>query len=470
MDFKGKKVTVVGLGREGVALTRFLSQAGALVTVSDAKPASDLAGSLNQIQGLPVRLSLGGNRVEDTVAAEVVFVSPGVPLNLPALEAARVARIPFSSLTQLFFQLCPAPVVGITGTSGKTTTTALVGEMFRCAGRPVVVGGNIGRPLLDELGHLTAENWVVLELSSFQLELAEASPHVAVITNVTPNHLDMHASLQEYIAAKANILNYQRAEDIAVINYDNPVTRGLSSQCQGEVLLFSSQGPVEAGTFIQDGWVVFRRQGREEALLPVSSILLLGAHNRENVLAACAAAGACYLPSQAMAEAVSAFTGVEHRLERVAEVEGVEFYNDSIATTPERAMAGIRAFERPVVLIAGGRDKHLPLEAFSAAVVERCQGVVLYGEAALRLGGAIERQAVAAKGRFPLLYADSFAQAVEEAFRLALRGGVVLLSPACSSFDMFPDFEARGRKFKGLVMELQTRVQASRDVMMKRKA
>ncbi len=452
MELKGKKATVVGLGREGVALVRFLAARGAQITVSDMKTAEQLKGSLAQIEGLPVHLSLGGNRIEDTEEADIVYVSPGVPLDLPPLVAAQQRGIPISSSTVLFFQLCPAPIVGITGSSGKTTTTTLVGNIFQEAGRDVFVGGNIGLPLLDKLPEITEHSWVVLELSSFQLILMEQSPHAATITNITPNHLDMHPSMEHYIWAKTNILRYQTAQDFAVLNYDDPLMRSIAADCLSQVVFFSQTRELEpAGVFLRGGQVVIRHQGREETFLSTKDIELLGRHNIDNVLTACALATVCGIEAKPIARAVASFKGVEHRLELVMHINGVAYYNDSIATTPDRTIAGLRSFSQPVILLAGGRDKHLPMETLSEVVAERCKSVVLYGEAARSFEEALSAQ----PGHPEVLRSPSFAEAVNTAHRLAVAGDVVLLSPACTSFDLFTDFEERGSEFKRLVASLE---------------
>ncbi|MFH1486430.1 MAG: UDP-N-acetylmuramoyl-L-alanine--D-glutamate ligase [Chloroflexota bacterium] len=458
MELKGKRATVIGLGREGVALVRYLTAQGARVTVSDAKPAAKLEGSLRQIEGLPVRLSLGGNRVEDAVDADVIFISPGVPLSITCISAARGEGVPQSSLTKLFLELCPAPIVGITGSSGKTTTTSLVGEMFAAEGRHVFVGGNIGLPLLERLGEMTSMSWVVLELSSFQLEIMDKSPHVAAVTNITPNHLDVHPSMEHYIEAKRNILRFQGKNDFAILNHDDRATRKLAEDCLANVVFFSrTQLPKGDASFVRDGQIWIRHGQSQMCVCHIGEVKLLGQHNLENVLAACAIAGACKLEPEAVRAVVTTFRGVEHRLEAVAQIDGVYYYNDSIATTPERTVAGLRAFRQPVVLLAGGRDKHLPLEPLAEAVWETCQGVILFGEAASLLEEAIMRWPHNPDKSIVVRRSSSFVEAVAMAKRMANAGDVVLLSPACTSFDLFQDFEERGREFKRIVHELERR-------------
>jgi UDP-N-acetylmuramoylalanine--D-glutamate ligase len=456
-DFRGKKVTVVGLGIEGVDLVRYLAAQGAQVTASDARPADQLAHRLKELNGVPVRFSLGQNAVADTVSADVVFVSQGVPLDIPALRAAQDKGIPFSSMMRLFLELCPGPVVGITGSSGKTTVTGLVGDMFAAASRPHAVGGNIGVGLLALLDRLTPETWVVAEVSHTQLELADRSPHVACILNVTPNHLDRYA-WPDYVALKRKILAYQSAADRAVLNYEDEVTLKMAGDAAGEVLFFALEvEPPGDGAFLRDGVVVCRRGGHETAVLAASEVPLRGRHNLSNVLAAVAVGTACGLPPSAMASAVRAFRPAPHRLELVASVGGVDYYNDSIATTPERTLAGLRSFEEPVVLLLGGREKHLPLEEMAAEACRRCRAVVVFGEAAPVMEEALRTAAddLTPEERPQILRAPALAEAVSAASGAARPGDVVLLSPACTSFDAFENFERRGEEFRRLVLALR---------------
>ena len=311
LDFKGKQVTVVGLGIEGMDLVRFLHAHGARITVSDAKPAEKLRPRLEQIADIPARLSLGANDPQDLLATDAVFLSQSVPLDLPGLADAHQRGIPISSMFKLFVELCPGPVAGITGSNGKTTTTALVGEMFRCDGRPHFVGGNIGVALLSHLATLTPDTWVVLEVSHTQLQLLpQRSPNVACLLNITPNHLDRF-SWDEYRRLKADILRYQKSDDYAVLGYDDTEARALAERAPGEVLYFSLAPDIPGdGAFLRDGWVVFGRRGREERLFPIESLRLPGRHNWSNAVAAAAVAGVCGLSPQAIARAAAEFQGL----------------------------------------------------------------------------------------------------------------------------------------------------------------
>ena len=436
-NLAGKRATVVGLAREGLDLAQFLSGVGAHVLVVDRKPAAELADAMRRIEGLPVQFALGGDYPEVAERTDVVFASPGVPPENPLLVAARERGVRVTSLVELFFELCPAPIVGVTGSAGKTTTTSLLGEMFMAAGREVLVGGNIGRPLLGELGRIRPSSWVVMELSSFQLEPLHVSPHVALVTNVTPNHLDRHPSMEAYWEAKGQILAHQSPSDWAVLNADDEWSRRYRPI--GKMMQFSLGGPVEGAYLEGDRLVLLGR-----TLLEAREVPLRGRHNLANVLAACVTGHAAGLDSAAMVAAVRAFRGVSHRLEVVAERGGVQFVNDSIATAPERSIAALRAFDEPVVLIAGGRDKHLPMDDWAQLIVRRCRHVVLLGEMSDLVREAIQR---ADPSFTKVNSAGSMADAVRQAADAAQPGDVVLLSPGGTSYDMYADFEARGRDF-----------------------
>lgn len=455
-DFRNMKVTVVGLGIEGVDLARFLVGRGASVTVSDARSAGSLAHRLTELDGLPVRFSLGRNDPTDTISADLVFVSQGVPLDLLAVTVAQERGVPISSMMRLFLELCPGPVVGITGSSGKTTTTSLVGAIMQAAEKPHVVGGNIGVGLLSLLEQVTPQTWVVLEMSHTQLELAGKSPHVACVTNVTPNHLDRY-SWEDYVALKENLLRFQSQDDFAVLNYDNDVTRSMAEKTAAKVAYFSMNSHFPGdGAALREGNVVWRREEREEPVIPVAEIPLRGRHNVANVLAATAVASGCGIAATDIAKGVREFEAVPHRLEFVATVDEADYYNDSIATTPERTLAGMRSFDEPLVLLLGGRGKHLPLEEMSQEVCRRCRAVVFFGEAREELEAAARTAGDdAALGKTPLFQSvETLAEAVEAARAAAEPGDVVLLSPACTSFDAYENFEERGAHFQRLVLAL----------------
>jgi len=452
-DFRGKRVTVVGLGIEGVDLARYLVGKGALVTVSDSRPAERLTPRLQDLDGLPVSLSLGRNDPADTITADHVFVSQGVPLDIPALSAARDRGVPLDSMMRLFLDLCPGPVVGITGSSGKTTVTSLVGAIFAAAGKEHVVGGNIGVGLLSLLDDIGPETWVVLEISHTQLELTAKSPHVACVLNVTPNHLDRY-SWESYVDLKRNVLRYQTKDDVAVLGYDNEVSRSLAAGAAGKIVFFSDGADLPGpAALLRDDMIIWRDAVKDTPVLSVDDIPLRGRHNVANVLAATAVASACGIAADAIATAVRGFKAVPHRLEFVAAVDGVAYYNDSIATTPERTLAGVRSFREPLVLLLGGREKHLPLDDMFREVCGRCRALVFFGEARETLVAAAKAacDAFDQNKRPDLHVVDTLDDAVPAARAAARPGDVVLLSPACTSFDAYDNFEERGEHFRRLV-------------------
>jgi UDP-N-acetylmuramoylalanine--D-glutamate ligase len=481
-SFRGRQVTLIGLGRRThVALARFLVAEGAQVRVSERKTAEALALELGLVADLPLDLRLGGHQEADVAGADVVFVTPDAPRSLPILEAARRNDIPISSEIELVFARCRAPIVGITGSAGKTTTTTLVGKMLQATGRSVRVGGNIGVPLVEEIDRVQPDELVVLELSSFQLEALQQSAHVGAILNVTPNHLDRHPTFEHYRDSKFNLVQYQRPGDVAVLGSDDPVAASLAERCRGQIRWFSGRSPVSIGAFRHGDELIVRDQAGETAFARTNELLLPGAHNILNVLAAAAVARAVDASPEAIRSVTTTFPGVEHRLELVRDVAGVGYYNDSIATSPERAAAALRAFDRPVVLIAGGRSKHLPWDELTDLILDRARAVVTLGEMAEEIEAAIAA-AVARRGaaghRFealaqassnasatastssvagsvPVVRASSLADAVTRARELARPGDAVLLSPAGTSFDAFRDFEDRGQQFKAIVTELR---------------
>lgn len=459
LDFAGKRVTVVGLGIEGVDFVRYLARRGAIVTVSDSKTPDKLADRIKDIDPLGVNLSLGVNDPRALTDADAVFVSQSVPLSLPALEAARAHGVPLHSTVQLFLELAPGPVIGITGSSGKSTTTALVTEMLRMDEQPVFIGGNIGIGLLDHIEELRPYTWSVLEISHTQLQLGDRSPHVAAVLNITPNHLDQF-SWDDYKRLKANIVRHQTTDDIAVLGYDDPEARALGAEVKGRLLWFSMGESIEGeGVFVKDGWAVGRYEGLEQPLFSLDWVSLRGRHNLENAIAAAAIALACGVTPEAVTCAVESFRGVPHRLELTGEIDGAKYYNDSIATTPERTLAGLRSFTEPVVLLLGGRDKHLPLEELAREALGRCRGIVLFGEAAGILEEALGREDNPRKT--PITRVAGLEQAVTEARTLAQVGDVVLLAPACNSYDAYDNFERRGEHFRSLVRRMSGEVPPS---------
>lgn len=458
--WQGKGVLVVGAARQGVAMARFLARRGAHVRLNDHKPLEALAPARQALEGLPVEWVTGGHPLEALEGMEAVFVSGGVPLNLPLIREAFRRGIPVHSDAHLFLEHAACPVVGITGSSGKTTTTTLLGRMARHAEgrlyRKVWVLGNIGPPLMDYVDDLHPDDLAVVELSSFQLEPARVSPEVAVVLNITPNHLDRHGTMEAYIAAKANILAHQRREDWAVLGREDPAAWSLRHLGMGNKAAFGLY-PVEEplpAVYVMNRRFVFRdAQGKVMPLFGMDAVQLRGAHNLQNVAAASLAGLLVGLSPEDLLMGVEGFTGVPHRLEVVLEKDGITWVNDSIATTPARAMAGIRAFAgRPIVLLAGGKDKNLPWEDWAAVVREHVDVLVVFGPAREKIFPALEK----VPGPRPRVVVEvsGLRAAVEAAARYARPGSVVLLSPGATSFDEFPNFEVRGERFREWVREI----------------
>jgi UDP-N-acetylmuramoylalanine--D-glutamate ligase len=427
----------------------------ATVVISDLRPANELVDALAHLADLPVTTVLGGHPFSLLQGIDLLCLSGGVPVDAPIVSEALSRGIPITNDSEIFFRQCPAPIIGITGSAGKTTTTALVGDMcnanLQASGRRVWVGGNIGRSMLPDLADIRRDDLVVMELSSFQLEIMSHSPHVAALLNLTPNHLDRHKTMERYSAAKARILQFQAETGIALLGRDDPGAWSMRDRVRGQLRLFSARTPVERGAFVQRDVIYLRNDDGQSEVCPVDDVRLRGAHNVLNVLAAVALADAAGVPVSAMAEVARSFAGVEHRLELVRDVDGVQWYDDSIATAPERLMAALRAFDEPIVLLAGGRDKDLPWSEAASLIAERVRDVVLFGEAAGLIHDHLDRSRLRT-----VVQVDGLEAAVEAAARLARPGDVVLLSPGGTSFDAYQDFAQRGDHFRALVQGLRS--------------
>lgn len=454
-ELKGKKVAVLGLGlRSGVPLIRFLHQLGCQIVACDLKEKEQLADVLSQLEGIPLELCLGADYLAGLTDCQVLFRTPFMRPDLPELKQAVARGAILSSEIELVFALADAPITGITGSDGKTTTTTLISEMLRADGRQVFLGGNIGNSLIEDVLQIPPGAEIVLELSSFQLMTLAASPHVAVITNLSPNHLDYHTSFAEYVNVKTNVLHQQDSKDIAVLNWDNALTQDLGEQTKGRLLYFSRQIEVEAGAFIRAGQIVLRVVECDEIVCRTDQLKLLGDHNVENMMAAAAAARASGVKLAAIKQVATTFKGVPHRLELVRELHGVRYYNDSIASSPSRTAAGLQALPYPVILIAGGYDKKIPFEPLAEAVVGKVDALALIGQTAPAITKAVENELAKQALTLPLQQFASLQEALHWSQQQARPGSAVVLSPACASFDMFKDFEERGEFFKELVMTL----------------
>lgn len=450
-----KQLVILGLARQGKALARFAVGVGARVIISDMHPAGTLQATLADLADLPLTFVLGDHPLSLLDGTDILALSGGVPADAPIVLAARERGIALTNDEQEFICRCPAPVVGITGSAGKTTTTALAGFMGQCSGRTTWVGGNIGRPLLPNLPNITANDLVVAELSSFQLEIWQQSPPIAAILNITPNHLDRHKTMAVYAAAKANIIRFQTADGVAVLCADDEGAMGVRAVAPGRVRLFSLTDEVDDGAFVRDGRLWLRDGQREHLVCGLEQVLLPGRHNLYNVLAAMLLADSAGVPVAAMAQAIATFKGVEHRLEWVATINGVRYINDSIATAPERALAAVDAFSQPLILLAGGKDKDLVWGEWARRVSGRVKAVVLFGALAPLLHHHLSQTAHPPA----LIRVDSLPEAVAAAAGVATAGDVVLLSPGGTSFDAFADFAERGRLFRQLVRGRQKAVE-----------
>jgi len=442
---QGRHALILGYGRSGRAAASFIAGRGGSIRVVDRADTPELRADLDRA-GIAARL--GGYDAQDLNGQDLLVVSPGVAWDEPLVESARRRGIEVTSEIDLFFRACPSHIAGITGTNGKTTTTALTTEVFRAGGLRVMRGGNIGEPVLDRIDQLGADDWVVLELSSFQLEsIATPRLNIGVVLNVTPDHLDRHKSFAHYVEIKARAVAFMQPEDHAVLNIDDPACAGMRTKARGQVLAFSLRQPVDRGVTLAEGWITIAHAAVKRQVLPAAEVPLPGEHNLSNVMAAVAAGDAAGIDAEEIAAAVRRFKAVEHRLEPVATFNGVRWYNDSKATNPDSTYKALAAFSEPIVLIAGGRNKGIEIEPLARAIAGRVSALVTIGET----GEELARRARDA-GLRKVERAADLADAVRRAAALAAPGSVVLLSPAFTSYDMFRDYEDRGRRFKATVL------------------
>ena len=451
-SLKGQSIAVIGMGTSNTPLIRMLLRSGLKVTVCDRSPRERVEEQAAELESLGAKLQLGEDYLNKLHRFDLIFRTPGLSPNTPELRQAVERGSQLTSEMELFFRLCPCPIIGVTGSDGKSTTTTLIGEFLKEAGFHVFVGGNIGRPLLPDVASMTAEDMAVVELSSFQLMTMDQSPQVAVFTNLSPNHLDYHHTMEEYTAAKVNIFKHQGPEDRAVFNYDNDVTRALSAQAPGQVMLFSRRQRLEEGVYLRDNTIWLTNEMGSREVLPLELIRLPGAHNIENYMAAIAAVDGL-VPDKCVRAVAGRFTGVEHRIELVRELDGVRWYNDSIGTSPTRTMACLDSFPQKLILLAGGYDKGVPFTQLGVEITRKVKLLVLTGATAPAIRRAVE-EAPDYSGQPPIVETENLAAAVAAARQAAQPGDVVVLSPACAAFDQFKNFAERGRVFKDLVNAL----------------
>jgi len=448
MEFIGKKVLIIGMAKSGIASAEKIQELGADITLIDRTDSMDLRKKADDLEKKGIRTRLGPHSVSDLNGKDLLIVSPGVPSGNNLIVEAKKKKIPIWSEIELAYQMIKAPIVGITGTNGKTTTTMLVGEIFDCAGRKNIVAGNIGPPLVS-FSDAEADSILIVELSSFQLDnIVDFHPKVSVLLNITEDHLDWHPDFMDYIRAKSRLFLNQVKEDFAVLNFDDPLVRKLASSVKARLVPFSKQNIKEEGVYVDNGKIIANIDKKQE-ICNLDELNIMGEHNLENTMAAVAVAVVSGIPSEKIREAIRKFKGVAHRIEFVTTVNGVDYYNDSKATNPDAAVRALRSFNVPVVLMAGGRNKGNSFRNLASEIEKRAKAVVVFGEAADEIYSYIKNVGLA------VTKAKTVEEGVKKAYDLACSGDVVLFSPACASFDQFSSYSERGHTFKDAVMDVE---------------
>jgi UDP-N-acetylmuramoylalanine--D-glutamate ligase len=451
-QIKGKKIAMCGIGVSNTPLIMDFLKKGAKVYACDRRSREMLGDIANTLENAGAVLRLGDDYLNN-LEVDIIFRTPGMNFNLPELESARKKGIAVTSEMEVFFDLCPATIFAVTGSDGKTTTTTLIAKMLEAEGKRVFVGGNIGKPLLPEIENITKDDFVVVELSSFQLISMRKSPDIAVVTNVAPNHLDVHKDMDEYVEAKKNVILHQNAFSRTVLNADNEITKSFKPFVRGQSLSFSMETPLKNGAWLDENGVIHMSyRGIDAPIMSRQEIAILGDHNVENYLTAITAVWG-YVGADSIRKVAREFKGVEHRIEFVKEVNGVKYYNDSIASSPTRTIACLKAFEQKIWVIAGGYDKHIPYEPMVPYVLQKVEKLLLCGATAEKIKKAVLSDKNY-NGTPEILEFSDIAEAVAYAHQNAKSGDVVALSPASASFDKFPNFVARGNYFKELVNKL----------------
>ncbi len=448
-SIRNKHVAVIGIGVSNTPLLDMLLAEGIRVTACDKRTREQMGQQAEELERRGCTLHLGEDYLKG-LDADVIFRTPGLRPDVPEIAACVAHGADLTSEMEVFFHVCPCPIIAVTGSDGKTTTTTIIAELLKSAGKRVWVGGNIGHPLLCEADGMLQTDYAVLELSSFQLMTMTRSPHIAVVTNLAPNHLDMHRDMAEYVAAKENIFRHQSRGDIAIFNGDNAITAEQSARAPGRARTFSRRGEATDGVFLRGEDIVCRSGGQERVIMTTGDIKIPGDHNVENYMAAIAAVDGL-VPDEVIRSFARSFGGVEHRIELVRTYRGVRYYNDSIASSPSRTIAGLRSFKEKVILIAGGYDKHIPFDVLGPEVVAHVKLLVLCGATADKIRASVENAPGYAPGKPEILDVTPFTAAVETARDRAQPGDVVTLSPACAAFDQFKNFAERGRFFKSIV-------------------
>ncbi len=457
-QIRNKKVAAVGLGISNRPLFKYLADLGVEITGFDSAPYEKLKSFIKEFEKYEnVSFHTGPEYLENLKGYEIIFKTPAIRPDIkPFIDEIRRGAL-ITSEMEVFMKMCPAKMVAVTGSDGKTTTTTVIGKMLEKQGFKVWVGGNIGTPLFDKLDLIKSKDMVVLELGSFQLQtIRDKSPDIAVITNISPNHLDFHKAIDEYIWSKQNIYRYQKPDDVLVLNLDNKTTKNFANDADAHIIWFSRRAVPKKGVFLQNGIIKYSDEDGISDLFPASEIAVRGIHNVENFMAAIAAVYE-YVDVQSMIDVARTFKGVEHRIEPVMKVKGVWYYNDSIGSSPTRTKASLHAFEGRLILITGGYDKKISYDMMGPLIIEKVKGLILLGETAPKIKKAFEaaKKKTGKGGDVPVKEVASIEEAVEVASKMAAQGDVVILSPASASYDMFPNFEIRGRVFKEAVKKLK---------------
>ncbi len=451
---RGKRVAIIGLGVSNIPLLDYLHNLNCNVSVFDKRDKEKLdTNAIQKIENYNFELYTGTDALQNLNGFNVIFRSPSCRPDTPEVASEVERGAILTSEIEMLMQTCPGTIIGITGSDGKTTTTNLIYSILKEKGYNCYLGGNIGIPLFTKVKEMTPDDMIVLELSSFQLMDMQISPHIAVVTNISPNHLDIHKSYEEYIDAKKNIFKYQTKKDILVINYDNDITKNFKEEANGKVIYFSRKEKLDDGIICNDGIVKSCENKLRRHILNTKDILLRGVHNHENICAAIAATSTLVEP-EIQIEAIKKFKGVEHRLEFIKEIEGVKWYNDSIGTSPSRTIAGLNSFEEKIVLIAGGYDKHLDYTPIAKPIVENVSKLILIGATAPKIEEAVVKELKSQGKEMPIYHCNTLKETVDKAYEVATPEEIVLFSPASASFDMFKNFEERGNLFKKLVNEI----------------
>lgn len=451
----GKKVAIIGLGISNIPLLDYFYSLHCRVSIFDKREEGKLdKQAVEKIQNNAFELYTGPDAMKHLVGFDIIFRSPSCRPDTPEIVKELERGAILTSEIEMLMQTCPGTIIGITGSDGKTTTTNLIYHILKEKGYHCYLGGNVGIPLFTKVNEMKPEDMVVLELSSFQLMDMQVSPHISIVTNISPNHLDIHKSYEEYIDAKKNIFKYQNENDILVINYDNTITRDFKSDAKGKVIYFSRKQKLEDGVICDNGIIKSCEEKVRRHILNTKDILLRGVHNHENICAAIAATASLVEP-EIQAEAIKKFKGVEHRLEFIKELKGVKWYNDSIGTSPTRTIAGLNSFSEKIVLIAGGYDKHLDYTPIAKPIVVNVSKLILLGATAPKIEEAVTQELEMQGKELPIYHCNTLQETVEKAYEVASSDEIVLFSPASASFDMFKNFEERGEMFKELVQQIE---------------